>query len=134
MASSKAMSPTRFRGCAWTLLLLGFLEVAPHFAGAQTAADGNSPKLAEPFTFTLGQPRDYALDALITSLEQHDVVRRSEELEAAHAPALSQALDLLRYVPISLGGSEGAADFFTPAYLQPDYARLPATPSLFDTR
>lgn len=105
---------------------------AAHVARGQAPA--NSPKLDQPFTFTLAPHRDYAVSAITRSVEQHDEFLRREELEAVNAPMLSKVLDLLRYVPLQLGASDDDGDFFTPSYLRRDYARLPSEFHLFDNR
>ena len=71
----------------------------------------------------------------ISSLGQEDELRRRDELETINQPVLSKALDLLRYLPIRLGGSDGDDDDFSlPAYLQPGYARVPPDAHLFDPK
>lgn len=100
---------------------------------AQAPAGTNSPKLSEPFVFTLNPPRDNAVNVIAKSIEQHDEILRAKELESANAPVLSKALDLLRYIPIRVDGSD-PGDFAIPNYLRPGYAVIPRDAHLFDTR
>lgn len=101
----------------------------------QAAADAGTPKLDQSFTFTLQSGRDHAMGNFVSSLRQDDELRRHDELETINQPVLSKALDLLRYLPISLGGSDGdEEDFSLAAYLQPGYVRVPPDAHLFDTK
>ena len=118
---------------ALAFAIAGGLFITAPLILAQAPAYTDSPKLSEPFTFTLSPSHDYALSAVTKAIEQHDQNLRAKELEDAQAGAFNRAADLLRYLPIRL--SNGAADdFFTPAYLRRDYATLPADAHLFDRR
>lgn len=116
-----------------SLAVFAFLMSPRSAAVGQTTAD--TPKLDQPFTFTLQGQREHALGDFVNSLRNQDELRRRDELESINQPVLSKALDLLRYLPISLGGSDGDEDDFSlPAYLQPGYARVPPDAHLFDTK
>ena len=116
----------------FVLLALGSLAVA-RGGFAQAPADPNSPKLSAPFVFTLSPKRDSAVSVTVESIEQHDAILRAKELESAHAPLLTKAFDLLRYIPIRVSSGD-ADDFFTPNYLRPGYASVPRETQLFDQR
>ncbi len=105
--------------------------VTSQLVSGQTPFETNPPKLGEPFTFTLSPQHDYALSAVTKSIEQHDEILRARELDEANAAIFSKAVDLLRYIPIKLGGSD-PEDFFTPNYLRQGYAATPPKAHLVD--
>lgn len=118
---------------ALTVAVLCSCGIAAHRVHGQGTVNADSPKLTEPFTFNLAPHRDYAVSELTKSLEQHDELQRSKELEAATAPVLATVFDLLRYVPFRLGGSD-SGDESVASYLRPDYTKLPPETHLLDTR
>ncbi len=101
-------------------------------ASGQDSDDTHSVKLSERFTFNLSQ-REQGLREIVEKIELHDEARRKEDLEIANAPAFTKPLDLLRYVPIKLGSSEGD-DFLLPSYLTLSYRAVPAEVDLFGRR
>lgn len=120
--------------CSWArgAIVAAFLVTAPLVSG-QTPVETNSPKLGEPFTFTLSPQHDYALSAVTKSIEQHDEILRAKELDEAHASIFSKAVELLRYIPIKLSGSD-PEDFFAPNYLRQGDVGIPPAVGLFDKR
>ena len=117
---------------AFILVALWSITLA-ELVSAQAPADTDSPKVSEPFVFTLSPPHDNAVNVVAKSIEQHDEILRVKELESVNAPVLAKALDLLRYIPIRFSISD-ADDFFIPNYLRRNYDTVPPEAHLFDTR
>jgi hypothetical protein len=100
---------------------------------AQVAADADAPTLSDRFVFTLGPQRDDAVHVVAHAIEEHEEVLRARELESANASVFNRLIDLLRYVPLRVSGSDGG-DFFNPTYFRPGYMEIPHETRLFDTR
>jgi hypothetical protein len=102
---------------------------------AQSAPTTDAPKLTENFSFTLNQHRDEAIRHTVETMMARDEMQRTLGLKDADASIFSRSIDLLRFVPFKLSGSDSKADdFFTPNYMRSDYNRPTSEPHLFNTR
>lgn len=111
--------------------LCAMMLARPAASGQDSDGDTHSVKLSEQFTFNLSQRE--GLREIVEKIELHDEARRRDELETANAPVFTKPLELLRYVPIKLGKSEGD-DFLLPSYLTLSYRDVPTEVDLFGRR
>src|SRR5450432_2575475 len=87
-----------------SVCILCGLVLNAHPAYGQDAA-AQSVRLTDPFVFTLSPHPDNAVNEIVKKITLYDETQRKLESETANSPALTRALDLLRYLPIKLSNS-----------------------------
>ena len=98
---------------------------------AQKAPAAEAPKASAELSFDLGQ-RDPATSKIVEIIQKQGEERRTLELSAMNTTPFTRAIDLLKFVPISL--STGPDDhFLMPNYLLPDYNKSSPEAHLFNT-
>ncbi len=111
--------------CLWLLTAI------PSARSQALAPQRDNPKSSDGLAFTLNPHQDYEAKAILKTLKEHYETLRKEELDRANSPVFSQAVDLLRYLPIKLSRSD-PGDFNLPNYLQPAYRETPLAAQLFE--
>ncbi|MFL6568843.1 MAG: hypothetical protein ACJ8LI_06705 [Chthoniobacterales bacterium] len=81
-------------------------------------------KVEASFASPLELPLSKSIDQLIERLRLRDENARALELHEANKSTLTNLLDLTRYEPIPLGGSESRVD----AFMQENYMRADLNP------
>jgi hypothetical protein len=73
------------------------------------------------FEFKLERARESAMQAVIERLALRTETQRALELEVANRTSVGTLLDLTKYIPIPLGGSDNRVDtFFLTNDMRPD--------------
>ncbi len=73
------------------------------------------------FDFKLEPPRESAVQIMIERLALRAETQRALDLQIANRTPLATVLDLTRFIPIPLGGSDNRVDtFFLQNYMRPD--------------
>ena len=115
-------------------LLSVIIAIATLSSGrAQSASPSESPKLTQDFSFTLGPRRDRVIQDIVGAINSHDEAQHSFELRTANESVFTHVIELLRFVPFKLSGSDMKSDdFFTPNYLRVDFDKPVSEAHLFD--
>jgi len=96
---------TPFRACAILLVLSASASLAQEVVLEEVRVEAT-------FEFKLKRARESAMQELIERLALRTETQRALELEVANRTPIGTLLDLTRYSPIPLGGSDNRVDTF----------------------
>jgi hypothetical protein len=90
---------------------LACVFVATHFVAAQELVL-DEVVVEAPFDFRLDLPQPSAVQTMIDRLTLRAEAKRAAELEIANRTPISTLLDLTKYSPIPIGGSDSRVDSY----------------------